>query len=154
MALVDGPQVAVALGCLTDRLESCPDIMSPLDLSNALYGLQGMTSDSMEVRVLLTVLIAKMKQSEGVYTGRDIGYSLVGLSGMQPAMHDEVHEIFEELCVKVSRSEFKGQPNLLFMQFGKGVRVKGGNSKLTLDNAKDLVARKSRKEREKVVKNE
>lgn len=151
---MDGPQVAVALGYLTDRLEACSEVMTPLDISNALYGLQGMTSDSMEVRVLLTVLIAKMRQSEGVYTGRDIGYSLVGLSGMQPAMHDEVHEIFEELCVKVSRSEFKGQPNLLFMQFGKGVRVKRGSPKLTLDNAKDVVARKSRKEREKEVKNE
>ena len=142
MSLVDGPQVEVAVGVLADRLESCTDIMTPLDLSNALYGLQGLSSDSVDVRTLLNALIAKMKESEGVYTGRDISYSLVGLSGMQPVVHDVVHEIYEELCVKVSRSEFKGQPNLLFLQFGKGVRVKRGNSNLTLESAKDLVNKK------------
>lgn len=147
MSLVDGPQVEVALGVLADRLESCSDIMTPLDMSNALYGLQGISSNSLDVRTLLNVLIVKMKESEGVYTGRDIGYSLIGLSGMQPIVHSEVHEILEELNVKVSRSEFKGQPNLLFMQFGKGVRTKRGNSLLTLKDANDLVDKKSREVR-------
>lgn len=147
MSLVDGPQVAVALGYLADQVESCAEVMSPLDLSNALYGLQGISSDSLDVRALLNALIMKMKQSDGVYTGRDIGYSLIGLSGMQPVTHDEVHEIFEELCVKVSRSEFKGQPSLLFMQFGKGVRVRRGRNELTLDNAKEVVNKKSWRER-------
>ena len=143
MSLADGPQVEVALGVLADKLESCTDIMTPLDMSNALYGLQGISSDSIDVRTLLNVLIAKMKESEGIYSGRDIGYSLIGLTGMQPIMHKEVHEILEELNVKVSRSEFKGQPNLLFMQFGKGVRAKRGNSAQTMKDAKDLVDKKN-----------
>ena len=143
MSLTDGPQVEVALGVLADKLESCTDIMTPLDMSNALYGLQGISSDSVDVRTLLNALIAKMKESEGIYSGRDIGYSLIGLTGMQPIMHNEVHEILEELNVKVSRSEFKGQPNLLFMQFGKGVRAKRGNSAQTLKDAKDLVDKKN-----------
>lgn len=151
MSLDDGPQVEVALGVLADKLEACASVMTPLDLSNALYGLQGISSNSLDVRTLLNALIAKMKESEGVYTGRDIGYSLIGLSGMQPVMHNEVHEMFEELCIKVSRSEYKGQPNLLFKQFGKGVRVKRGNSKLTYDNAKNLVDKKIPGHGERVV---
>lgn len=146
MSLEDGPQVAVALGSLADKLEGCTDVMSPYDLANALFGLQGISGESLDVRVLLNAYVTKMRQSDGVYSGRDIGYSLIGMSAMQPPMHDIVHEIFEELCVKVSRSEFKGQSNLLFMQFGKGIRVKRGTSP-TLDNAKDLVNRKSRKEK-------
>jgi hypothetical protein len=82
--------VAVALGELADRLEACKGLMPPLDLSNALFGLQGVSSDSEGVRAVLNALLIKMRESEGVYTGRDIGYSLAGLSAMQPIIHDEV----------------------------------------------------------------
>lgn len=77
----------------------------------------------------------------------NLGYSLSGLSGMQPAIHEVVNEMFEELCLKVAKSEFKGQPNLLFLQFGKGVRVQKGNNQLTLNSAESLVDGKLRGDR-------
>lgn len=47
--------------------------MSAVDMSNALFGLQGMTSNSESVRYILNLLILKMKESDDIYTGRDIG---------------------------------------------------------------------------------
>jgi hypothetical protein len=139
-------QVSVALNILADKLEACTDVMPPQDMSNALFGLQGI-SYSNEIKIMLNVLISKMKLSDGIYSGRDIGYSLAGLSSMQPIVHDEVQEIFEELCMKVARSEFQGQPNLLFLQFGKGVRVKKADKPLTLIQAQELIEAKKKGDR-------
>jgi hypothetical protein len=136
----------VALNILADKLEACTDVMPPQDMSNALFGLQGI-SYSDEIKIMLNVLISKMKESDGIYSGRDIGYSLAGLSSMQPIVHDEVHEIFEELCIKVAKSEFKGQPNLLFLQFGKGVRVKKADKPLTFLQAQELIDAKKKGDR-------
>jgi hypothetical protein len=141
-SMEDCPEVIEALGLLGEKLEACDQVMPPMDLANALFGLQGVTSGSVEVRALLIALAEKMRQSEGIYSARDIGYSLAGLSTMQTSGDDIVREVFEELCVKVAASEFKGQPNLLFMQFGKGVKVKRGDSPFTMSNAESLVAQK------------
>lgn len=139
----DGPEPLEAMSLLVEHIESCVDVMSPMDLSNALFGLQGMTSEYEEVRAVLIALVEKMRQSDGIYSARDIGYSLAGLSAMgEPIVHDEVRALFEELCVKVSRSEFQGQPNLLFLQFGKGIRVKRGQP-FSLSNAENLSGRKA-----------
>jgi hypothetical protein len=83
-----------------------------------------MKADAEEVKHALSAIAAKMRESSGIYSARDIGYSLTGLSSNQPIVIDEAREVFEELCIKVSQSEFKGQPDLLFLQFGKGIRVK------------------------------
>jgi hypothetical protein len=138
----DGQEPLEGLSLLVEHLELCEDVMTPMDLSNGLFGLQGMTSEYEEVRAVLIALVDKMRQSEGIYGARDIGYSLAGMSAMgEPIVHDEVRAVFDELCVKVSRSEFQGQPNLLFLQFGKGIRVKRGQP-FSLKNAEDLSGRR------------
>jgi Ran GTPase-activating protein (RanGAP) involved in mRNA processing and transport len=38
MTNTDGPEITEALALLTQKLESCPHEMEPLDLSNALFG--------------------------------------------------------------------------------------------------------------------
>ena len=38
----------------------------------------------------------------------------------------EVSDIIAELNLKVSMTEYGAEPHLLFLQFGKGVRVKAG----------------------------
>ena len=45
---------------------------------------------------------------------------------MQPPVHIETTSLLQELNIKVGSSEFKGQPHLLFIPFGKGIRVKKG----------------------------
>jgi hypothetical protein len=143
MAPEDGPEVLQALSLLTEQLEACEHVMPPVDLSNALFGLQGCVSEHEEVRAALIALTDKMRASDGIYNARDIGYSLAGLSAMQPPSCDEVRAITEELVVKVSRSPFQGQPNLLFLQFGKGVRVvsKRAASVFTMEQAELLSAK-------------
>lgn len=136
----------MALNELADKLELCKEIMPPQDISNALFGLQGIEYSN-DIKIILSILTSKMQESDGIYSGRDIGYSLAGLSSMQPIVHDEVHEIFEELCLKVAKSEFKGQPNLLFLQFGKGVRVKKADKPLTFIQAQELIDAKKKGDR-------
>ena len=86
-----------------------------------------MTSDSLEVRRVLRAILVKMTEpSLGIFTAKDIGFTLTGVSGLRPLFIPEVIDLIAELNVKVSESEFKGQPNLLFLQFGKYIRVKTG----------------------------
>jgi len=41
-------------------------------------GLQGMTNECEEVRAVIAALLVKMRESEEVFTARDIGYALTG----------------------------------------------------------------------------
>jgi hypothetical protein len=85
-----------------------------------------MVSDSSQIRYLLDTISIKMREQpiEDIYSARDIGYCLCGLSGLQPLLIPEVILVCDELNLKVAASEFKGQPDLLFLQFGRAVRVK------------------------------
>ena len=47
---------------------------------------------------------------------------------MQQYLYNEVDEIIESLYYKIAESEFGGQLNVLFLQYGKGTRVKIGSS--------------------------
>lgn len=93
-----------------------------------------MTNECEEVRAVLAALVLKMRESEDVFSARDIGYSLTGLNGMQQYLHQEVDEMIEELHFKVAASEFGGQMNVLFFQFGKAIRVKIGDAVSNLNN--------------------
>lgn len=87
-------------------------------------GLQGMSSSCDEVRAVLQALLPKMQGTTEAFEARDIGYCLVGMSSMQPLVHEEARYVLEELNVKVAQSRYGGQPLLTFMQYGKGIKVK------------------------------
>lgn len=92
-------------------------------------GLQGMVSDCPEIRRVVSALVCKMvDQTSQKYSAKDIGYILSGINGLHQLNIPEVSELVEELIIKVNESDFKGQPNLLFLQFGKSIRVKTGLS--------------------------
>jgi hypothetical protein len=51
-------------------------------LGNALYGMQGMCSDSAEVRTMLLVLIPKVEDCKNRFHSQDVGNSLYGMQAM------------------------------------------------------------------------
>lgn len=83
-----------------------------------------------------------MRETEEIFTARDIGYCLVGLSNLRgsdatgPSL--EVLSILSELTFKVSQTEYANQPNLLFLKFGKSIRVKVGGE-MSLQQTQDMV---------------
>jgi len=125
MSFSDSPVVEEVFGLLADKVEQMEEVMEPIDLANAVYGLQGSSAESAEVRAVLVALLPKFQQSEGIFSARDIGYCLTGMSSMPRGTYTEVDDILAELSIKVSRSPFKGLPEITFLQFGRGVKVKG-----------------------------
>jgi len=121
------PEVRASLGLLADRLEASPVEMTPQDISNAMFGLQGMTTEHEEIRAVIQAILPKMRASTATFSPRDLGYCLTGLSSMQGALmaSEEVREFLSEFSIKVSQSELQGQDLLTFNVFNaRGVKVK------------------------------
>jgi hypothetical protein len=100
--------------------------MTPHDLANALFGLQGVNLLTKEVKHLLTALALKMTGSQEQWTPKEIGYALVGLSGLQQTAgsSEEVASVIALVNVKLSQSELQGQPGVTFRLFGgKGFKI-------------------------------
>ncbi len=79
----DDVVVMECIGLLCDLIEDSAGMMSPRQISYALYGLQGTQTLTEEVRATLRVLTDKMRQSQGKWSATDIGFSIAGLSGLQ-----------------------------------------------------------------------
>ena len=123
MSSDDSPVVISTLGLFADKIDSMNLSMRPLDIANAVYGLQGMTAEAEEVRAVISALTVKMRESTEIFTARDISYCLTGLAGMQKNLGvDEVSEMLAELNLKVSTSPLRGIPNLEFKQYGYGTK--------------------------------
>lgn len=137
MSNLDGPEVIELVGLLADITERSDVVMSPCDISNALFGLQGMTSDCENVRAVLIALLAKFKKLDSsssgasnpqpVFSIRDIGYCLTGMNGMQRYLYSEVEDIMDEINLQIAKTNLGGETHLTFMKFGNGVRVKVGS---------------------------
>lgn len=126
MSTVDSTVVVETLGLFADKIDSMTEPMAPLDIANAVFGLQACTAESEEVRAVLSALTVKMKEAPGTFSARDISYCLTGLSSMQQHIQlniPEVGEMVSELNLKVSSSRLQGIPNLEFKQYGKGSKV-------------------------------
>ena len=93
----------------------------------ALIGLQGMTCDSPEVKGLLNALEPKLSECNEQFGAQELGRCLVGIHAMS-STEPEAAAIIQQIQLKISLSEFRGQPNLQFLLYGKYVRVKIGNS--------------------------
>ena len=125
MSLSDDVEtISKALGLFADIIEASSLPMSARDISNAMFGLQGMTADCDGVRAVIIALTEKIRNTTDIFTSRDIGYCLSGLSLMQNTVYDEVNEFIDELTIQTSRSELKGEPNLSFFLFDRGIKVK------------------------------
>merc|ERR1711968_184798 len=73
-------------------------------IADAMYGLQGMTSDCPELRRLLRSLADKIEGDKGKLESQEIGNALFGLQSMTSEM-DEVREIALKLSQKLKRSK-------------------------------------------------
>lgn len=119
--------------------------MCVVNTVNMSIGLQGMTCECEEVRAVLAALAVKMKESDDIFTARDIGYCLTGLNGMQQYLHREVDEVIEEMHAKVAATEYGGQMNVLFLQFGKAIRVKVADAMISLENVGNYLSNNSKR---------
>lgn len=131
MAHEDSPEVALALGLWADRLDECKSVLTPPQLANVLYGMQGMSSNCPEVRAILQALLPKLSESSEPYSKRDMGMSLVGLSTMRPlvGVHEEVQQVIGELNMKLASTPFGGDPNVRFVQKGKSIHLRTGEQR-------------------------
>ena len=57
------------------------------------------------------------------FEAKDIGYCLSGLNGMS-LVHPGAVEARNALLRKVGNSDYADKPDVIFLQFGKGIRVK------------------------------
>jgi hypothetical protein len=76
------------------------EAISAQAISNALYGLQGMSSEVTEVRALLYALTAQMIASSDVLTSQAVSNALYGLQGFN-SDSPEVRALLQVLTVKV-----------------------------------------------------
>lgn len=73
-------------------------------IGNALYGLQGITSDTTGAPEVCAALAFKINSFEGDLSGQDIGIGLYGLQGMSSDVN-EVRLLVDALALKVRNSE-------------------------------------------------
>tara|TARA_A100001035_G_C27404491_1_gene330065 strand:- start:53 stop:514 length:462 start_codon:yes stop_codon:yes gene_type:complete len=113
------------LGLLAGLMGSMQESMTPQDLANALMGLQGIEQLSEPVRQVLILLLQKMQESTEPWSAREIGYALVGMSGLQQSAGNsaEVMAIVSEINLKMSQSELQGMDGVTFKLFGKGFKI-------------------------------
>jgi hypothetical protein len=69
-------------------------------IGNAFYGLQGMSSESSEVRTVLSALAKKVSMCSEDLTVQEIGNALYGLQGMS-SDSSEVREVLSALTIKI-----------------------------------------------------
>ena len=88
-------------------------------------GLQGIEQLSESVRQVLILLLQKMQESTEPWSAREIGYALVGMSGLQQSAGNsaEVMAIVSEINLKMSQSELQGMDGVTFKLFGKGFKI-------------------------------
>ena len=95
---------------LTDKVKDSDEKLNAQAVGNALYGLQGMSSDHEEVRSLVVVLTDKVKDSDENFKAQNVGNALYGLQGMS-SDHEEMRSLLRVLTDKVKDSDenFKAQ---------------------------------------------
>ena len=82
-----------------------------------------MSSEVEGARAVLQAVLPKMVKSTDLFTERDIGYCLAGLSSMQNSVCEESQAILSELNFKVVQAGFGDKPSVVVKMYGKGVRL-------------------------------
>lgn len=105
------PSLARLIGRRDENLNEGTEIMKwneePLTshgIACSLYGLQGMSSDENEVRVLLTALAQRMNQTADLMSSQHIGMSLHGFKNMS-SQYPEVRALVKLVADIIGRSE-------------------------------------------------
>ena len=84
------------------KLQVSNTVFQPQAISNALYGLQGMSSDCAEVRALLSVLTSRIESCIEPLTAQQMCDAIYGLKGMK-SDSVEVHTLLSVLVRMVQR---------------------------------------------------
>merc|ERR1711871_139876 len=114
------------LHCFAELISRLDQPMGPHDMANTIFGLQGVSVLTKEVKLLLKAISNMMKSSHQQWNPKEIGYALVGLSGLQQTAgsSEEVVNVIEQINVKLSQSELQGQPGVTFRLYGgKGFKI-------------------------------
>ncbi len=69
------------LSALAAKVRDCREPLSAQEVGNALYGLQGCSSDRAEVREVLSALAAKVRECREPLSAQEVGNALYGLQG-------------------------------------------------------------------------
>jgi hypothetical protein len=86
-------------------------------ISNALYGLQSMSSNEPQIKALLAALANSIKKSESSLSGQGIGDSLFGLTGMStdcPELRALLSALCERIDAKVGKLDSQEIGNALY----------------------------------------
>ena len=122
----DNHIVDECLGCFTELIDQLTEPLSPRDAASALFGLQGINVLTDEVKGVLLALTEKMAASEEQWSPKDIGYALVGMSGLQQTAggSPEVVGVISLINIKLGQSELRGESGVTFKLFGgKGFKI-------------------------------
>jgi hypothetical protein len=76
------------LSALLPLVRSCKEPLKAQEVSNALFGLQGMSSEHEEVRGMLSALVPKVCSCQEHLTEQSIGNALYGLQGMSSGLKE------------------------------------------------------------------
>lgn len=99
----DTPEVRALLSTLAPRIDKVKEEMSPQELANAFYGLQGMDNIHKEVEEVLTALNKKLESLPASipFTSQGIGNSLSGFQSMD----DKSNQVIKALGLLADRIE-------------------------------------------------
>jgi len=92
------------ISSLSVKISQSNEILNGQEIGNALYGLQGMSSNEKAVLNLLSALSVKISQSKELLRAQEIGNALYGLQKMS-SNENEVLGLISALTVKISQSK-------------------------------------------------
>ena len=67
---------------MTDQVQNCGEPLSAQAVGNALYGMQGMSSDDADVRSLVRAMTAQVQRCREPLSSQAVGNALCGMQGM------------------------------------------------------------------------
>ena len=100
----DCPELRALLAAVSDRIDETRGKLDSQEIGNALFGLQGMSSEMYEVRVIVAKLAEKIKRSKATLRSQHIGRSLVGLQRFS-AESVEVRYLVKQLTQRIKESD-------------------------------------------------
>ena len=124
-------EVLTLLDMISNKMLQCNTLFRPTDIGYAMFGLQGMSTDSQEVRTMLALIVQKMNECppDIKFEARDIGYSLCGMHN-KPLEVSEVNAAISALQMKIALSKYGMEQHVIFVQRGRKIMVKTGQNAL------------------------
>ena len=98
------PECWLMVAALVSTVQTCHESFDSQAVGNALYGLQNLTCDRLEVLQLLSVLIPLVKSCKEKLSGQQVGNALYGLKNMS-SDHPEVLQLLSVLILLVNSCE-------------------------------------------------